>query len=190
MLPLGPAGSGATVWGERASASERGGGQQICLSPLPPSFRYVTSVGGHYWSGQVGGCYWACVIGPFDDDDIDAFVAGIHRIGQSRLPEIAILDITYDIGLPKATARQKLAEAVAAQPNMHRVKAHAVVCDSPVARAVVTAINWLVRPKWPETMHSRPRDAVRWINEHTVVDEVAVMADIASKVPRFGSLRW
>lgn len=147
-------------------------------------------MGGRYWSGQVGACYWACVIGPFDDDDIDAFVAGIHRIGESRRPDIAILDITHGIGLPKATARQKIAEAVAAQPNMSRVRAHAVVCDSPVARAVVTTVNWLVTPRWPEATFANPRDAVGWMNEHTVIDAPAVLADVASKVPRFTSLRW
>ncbi len=146
---------------------------------------------GAYWSGQVGSCYWSCVIGPFEDADIEAFVAGIHRIGESRLNDLTILDVTYDIGLPKPTARRQIAEAVAAQPNMHRVRAHAVVCNSPIARAVVTTVNWFVRPQWPEAMFSHPRDATRWMNQHLPsTSEREVLEQIAATVPRFTSLRW
>jgi hypothetical protein len=70
-----------------------------------------------YWSGRIGRCFWTCIQGEIQDADVEAFVRGIQRIGDSSLSELVVLDITHDINRPKPLHRKRITDAIQALPN-------------------------------------------------------------------------
>lgn len=144
-----------------------------------------------YWSGRVGRCFWSCIQGDITDADVAAFVGGIQRIGESALPELVVLDITHGINRPNAMHRKRITDAVQVLPNKERIRGHAVVADSSVARGVLTIVNWFVKPVFPERVFENPNAALAWLKEHdATLDEVRVLEDVGETVASFQKLRW
>lgn len=144
-----------------------------------------------YWSGRVGLCFWTCIQGEIRDADVEAFVRGIQRIGESSLPELVVLDITHDISRPKPLHRKQITDAIQALPNKERIRGHAVVANSSVARGVLTIVNWFVKPVFPEKVFKHPGMALAWLKQHEVtLDPERVLEDVRLHVEGFDSLRW
>lgn len=144
------------------------------------------------YSGRVGTCFWTCAIGAFSDEEADAFAAGIHRMGAlTRSEDIVVLDICYDIPLPKPMHRKLIADAVESIPDKSHVIGHALVSNSSVAQGVLTAINWFVKPVFPEKVFRDPDAGLAWLSAQLPsVSPRRVTQAIAQEVPGFDRLRW
>lgn len=108
-------------------------------------------------SGDVGVCRWAFFRGPATDAMVESLVTHI-RATRPREGTV-LIDIAHDITLPGAVQRTRIAEAVKEAITSHKrvIAGHAVVTNSSVTRATMTAINWLVRPEFPEEILARSR---------------------------------
>ena len=146
---------------------------------------------GSYWSGRVGRCYWSCVVGSVDEQTVDAFVRGIQRIGESHLSELVVLDLANSIDRPKPSDRQRITEAVHAIPNKERIRGHALVANSSVARGVLTIVNWFVKPQFPEKVSRMPELGLGWLKQQdSTLDPERVLEDIRQTVDGYQKLKW
>lgn len=142
-------------------------------------------------SGDVGICRWAFFRGASTDAMVEQLVTHIH--GSRPREGTVLIDIAYDITFPSALQRTRIAEAVKDALGTHRrlISGHAVVTNSAVTRATMTAINWLVRPQFPEQIFSDPASALAWLNQLSpTVDVDATQAAIRAAVPGFDRLAW
>lgn len=142
-------------------------------------------------SGDVGVCRWAFFRGATTDAMVDQLVAHI-RASRPREGTV-LIDIAYDITLPSALQRTRIAESVKDALGSHRrlISGHAVVTNSAVTRATMTAINWLVRPQFPEQIFSDPTSGLTWLKQLSpTVDLDATQAAIRAAVPGFSGLSW
>ncbi|MGE0788141.1 MAG: hypothetical protein AB7S26_20890 [Sandaracinaceae bacterium] len=143
------------------------------------------------WCGRVGDCHWKCAIGALTDDDLARFIAGIRDIGESPLEEIHVLDLLHDVTLPSAVQRQRIADAVAGIRGRERIRGHALVANSFVGRAALTAINWLAPPSFPERVLGEPREGGEWLRAQGMkLDVDELLADIKATCPPFAKLSW
>ncbi len=144
------------------------------------------------YSGRVGVCFWTCVVGAFNDREAEEFAAGIHRMGTlTRDEDIVVLDICYDLPLPTPMHRKLIADAVEAIPDKSHVMGHALVSNSSVAQGVLTAINWFVKPVFPEKVFGDPQSGVAWLSAQLPsVSPRRVLETIGQAVPGFERMRW
>ncbi|MCB9587335.1 MAG: hypothetical protein H6718_18185 [Polyangiaceae bacterium] len=144
------------------------------------------------YSGQVGACFWTCVMGAFSDDEAGQFAEGIRRLGAlTRSQDIVVLDVCYDIPLPKPMHRKLIADAVEAIPDKSHVVGHALVSNSTVAQGVLTAINWFVKPVFPEKVFRDPSSGVAWLSAQLPsLSPRRILDAMAQDVPGFERLRW
>ena len=141
--------------------------------------------------GVVGPCRWACLIGGFSDDDAEGFLSHLRAAVANLEQGHMILDITHDVPMPSATRRKQITEIIGGAQNTHLLAAHALVVNSPVGRGALTAINWVVRPKFDEKIFGNPRDAVAWLVERNpMLDGDALLRDLARSVPGLSELKW
>ncbi|MCA9642366.1 MAG: hypothetical protein KC492_16810 [Myxococcales bacterium] len=144
------------------------------------------------YSGQVGACFWTCVMGAFSDEEAAQFAEGILRLGAlTRSQDIVVLDVCYDIPLPKPMHRKLIADAVEAIPDKSHVVGHALVSNSTVAQGVLTAINWFVKPVFPEKVFRDPSSGVAWLSAQLPsLSPRRILDAMAQDVPGFERLRW
>ena len=187
--------SSASTWtGNRTSSASTK--RHLPDKPHSPPKRGCSSLpsgfGVAVYSGQVGACFWTCVIGAFSDEEAEAFAEGIRRLGElTRSQDVVELDICHDIPLPKPMHRKLLADAVAAIPDTSHVVGHALVSNSTVAQGVMTAINWFVKPAFPEKVFRDPRSGLAWLSAQLPsVNPRRVLDAIVQDVPDFERLRW
>ena len=104
---------------------------------------------------------------------------------------ILILDITHDVPMPTAVQRKRITEIIGNAANTRLLAGHALVVNSPVGRGALTAINWVVRPKFDEKVFGNPKDAVAWLVERNpALDGAALLGDLSRAVPELAKLRW
>lgn len=142
-------------------------------------------------SGEVGVCRWAFFRGATTDDMVAQLVAHV-RATRPREGSV-LIDIAYDVTLPSALQRTRIAEAVKDALGSHRrsIAGHALVTNSGVTRAALTAINWLVRPQFPEQVFGDPSTGFEWLKEVSPgVDIEATQAAIRGAVPGYEKLAW
>ncbi|MEZ4231044.1 MAG: hypothetical protein R3B89_17850 [Polyangiaceae bacterium] len=130
--------------------------------------------------------------GGFSDVDARDFAEGIRRMGAlTRENDIVVLDVCYDIPLPKPMHRKLIADAVESIPDKSHVAGHALVSNSTVAQGVLTAINWFVKPDFPEKVFGDPAAALAWLNAQLPsLSPRRVLDAISRDVPEFDRLRW
>lgn len=152
---------------------------------------FVVERGMSFHCGELPGVSWACVVGEASDETLEAFVAQLERVGRRSLPGHVVLDLMHDVPLPNPLQRQRLTEAVQKVTARGGVGGHALVTNSTIARGVLSAINWFVRPAFPERTFREPKAAVAWLcSLNPKLDGDALLADIERHAPPFRALRW
>lgn len=141
--------------------------------------------------GTFGPCWWSCVIGSFSEDDVRGFLEHLRAAAGQAGAGSLILDITHDVPMPTPVQRKKITDIISKAPNLNLVAGHALVVSSPLARGALTAINWVVRPKFDEKIFGNPGDAVAWLVERNAeLDGAGLLKDLASGIPGLDALKW
>jgi hypothetical protein len=144
-----------------------------------------------FHSGILGPCWWSAVIGTFTEEDVHGFLAHLRYAAAHAAKGSLILDITHDVPMPTPVQRKKITDIISHAPNLDLVAGHALVVSSPVARGALTAINWVVRPKFDEKIFGNPPAAVAWLAaRNPKLDEAALLADLARGIPELATLKW
>jgi len=141
--------------------------------------------------GVQGPCRWACLIGGISDDDANGFLSHLRDAVAQLEKGLMILDITHDVPMPSAVLRKEISQIVAQAADAQLLTAHALVVNSPVGRGALTAINWVVRPKFDEKVFGNPHDAAAWLAERNpALDGAALIRDLERSVPGLAGLKW
>ena len=142
--------------------------------------------------GREGPCAWTLGLGSFDDADVHRFVANLRALAVPPVsPHLLVLDILHGVPMPTAVQRKLIVGALRDSPALEKARAHALVSNSPVGRGVLTAINWVVQPKFDEAVFSKPSDALAWLSARSDrLDGARVLRAIRDACPAFDGLRW
>lgn len=97
---------------------------------------------------------------------------------------IIIVDASVDL-VPPATIRKMQADWT--NQNEHKLEQilHGMgfVVPSALTRGAMTAVMWLIRPKWPMIAHASLEEAIAW----ALTEADAVGADVDSRLRRYGA---
>ena len=144
-----------------------------------------------FYRGKVGPCFWAMVIGELDDATVGVFVENLTAVVDTITQGEVVLDVLFDVPMPSPVQRRKIVTALRGAAALEVTSGHALAINSPIGRGLLTAINWTVRPPYPEKIFSRPADAAAWLHElEPAVDPEAVLTDMGRVAPEFRVLRW
>lgn len=140
--------------------------------------------------GETGLARWSCGRGTVSPGDVDVFVRHIRETRPR--PGLVMVDLMHDISTPSASERRQIADAVRdTLTGIKIIAGHVVVTNSPVARGVLTAVNWIVKTPFPETTSSTPAAGLAWARAQSpALDVDAVLAEINAQVPWWSGLRW
>lgn len=131
------------------------------------------------------------MLGRFSDSDVEGFLSHLRDAVAHLEAGDLILDITHDVPMPTAVQRKRITEIIGGASRTDRLAGHALVVNSPVGRGALTAINWVVRPRFDEKIFGDPKDAVAWLAERNpALDAQALLGELARAVPALASLRW
>lgn len=131
------------------------------------------------------------MLGKFSDSDVERFLAHLRDAVAHLEKGDLILDITHDMPMPTAVQRKRITEIIGGAARTDLLAGHALVVNSPVGRGALTAINWVVRPRFDEKIFGDPKHAVAWLAERNpALDAQALLGDLARAVPALASLRW
>ena len=131
------------------------------------------------------------MLGRFSDEDVEGFLSHLREAVANLGPGELILDVTHDVPMPTPVQRRRITEIIGKAPNTHLLAGHALVVNSPVGRGALTAINWVVRPKFEEKIFGNPQDAVAWLAQRNpALDGAALLRELARAVPELATLRW
>jgi len=114
------------------------------------------------WMGRAKDCTWSYTVGKLTTAEWGTFVATL-RDELTRPPQAStILTVTHQVTPPNADQRKLLADLLRSGAA-DKVKAHAFVTDSRIAQGVLTALDWLVKKPYKESVFTDARDSVRWL---------------------------
>lgn len=105
--------------------------------------------------------------GPVTDEEIRAYMDAVFALCRKRERVYAVV-LVDEGSFPNAAQRRIVASAITDHPELtDRIVAIAYVVPklSSVARGILTAINWLVRKSWEETVTVSAVEAVPWLRE-------------------------
>lgn len=111
---------------------------------------------------------------------------------EGRRAEV-VLTVLNGAPMPSVTRRRRLTETISsAQANGGYLFAgHAVVTNNSVTRGLLTALNWVVKPKYDERVFKAPAPALEWLTPRCpALQPSAVVADLNRANPEFDFLRW
>lgn len=144
-----------------------------------------------FQSGEVGLCRWTFLQGAITDAMAQSFA---HFIRETRPRDgVIVIDISHSITFPTALQRKWIADAVKETQARFPVtiSGHAVVTNSSIARATLTAINWVASPAYPEQVFSDVNSALVWACKTSPqIDEERVRASMREAITGFDALRW
>lgn len=144
-----------------------------------------------FTSGEVGLCRWTFLQGTVTDAMAESFARFIR---ETRPREgVVVIDISHGITFPTALQRKCIADAVKETEARFSttISGHAVVTNSSVARATLTAINWVARPAYPEQVFSDVPSALAWAQRVSPsVDVDATRESMRRAINGFDTLRW
>lgn len=133
------------------------------------------------------------IVGAIDDATFERLVAHMKAIGENGQRDEVVLTALNDAPMPSVARRRRLTETItAAQAKGGYIFAgHAVVTNNSVTRGLLTALNWVVKPKYDERVFKAPPPALEWLTTRCpTLQPSAVLADLARANPEFGFLRW
>jgi hypothetical protein len=144
-----------------------------------------------FHGGALGSCRWSCLVGDLTPQDEADFLQHLRSMIGSVVPGMVVLDITHDMPMPSAVQRKKITDILGSRRDLHIIGGHAFVSNSPMGRGLLTAINWVIRPPFEESVFSRPVDAIAWLAQRNrTVDGASVLQSITRAFPGFEQLRW
>ena len=132
---------------------------------------------------------WTHFWGEMTDEDVRAYCDHhLARALEARAENRQILGLMFHSQAqpPNAAQRKMMAEAIEA--HAETVSAHLprfiYGFDSALARGTVTAISWLVKKPFAESVHKRASDALAEVRQHFPDADVdALWAQIRNEVP-------
>jgi len=135
-----------------------------------------------FWSGRVGNCLWSYAHDKASTSDWESYLAA-HRRALTTAPRpTTMLTVVYQASPPNAGERKMLADMV--RGSADAILAHAMVADTAIARGVLTALDWLVKKPFKESVFSDVREGVRWLTTFTPELRVTeIVLAIAAAVP-------
>jgi hypothetical protein len=116
------------------------------------------------WVGAHGGVCWAYFHGDFSADEFQRYVEKVQASMAQPSFAGAMLTVAHSPKMPSATQRKQLTDLVTTGAA-EKLKRHAIVSDSVVARGVVTAMNWVARKPFEERIFATPEAAIAWLRE-------------------------
>lgn len=143
------------------------------------------------YSGHVGPCAWSVVQGALDDETIEGFLSYLRGVADDAAPGQLVLDMCHDLPMPTPVQRRRIIEVLNGSKKLDLVAGHALVVNSTIGRGLLTAINWVVTPRFEEKLFARPDQAFEWLAERNpAFDADALLAAVRAAHPGFDQLRW
>jgi len=142
-------------------------------------------------SGHVGPCAWSVVEGALDEETIERFLRYLRGVADDAVEGQLVLDMCHDLPMPTPVQRRRIIEVLNGSTKLDRVAGHALVINSTIGRGLLTAINWVVTPRFEERLFARPEQAFEWLEERNPsLDRVGVLQAVRAAHPHFDALRW
>ena len=123
------------------------------------------------FTGRVANCLWTYGHGKLSTAEWEAFVSGQRRVLRSAPRPTTMLTVTHEAVPPNANERKLLAEMLRSG-DADSILGHAMVTDSALVRGVLTALDWVVKKPFKESVFGDAREAIRWLA--TITPELRV----------------
>jgi hypothetical protein len=114
------------------------------------------------WNGRVKQCIWSYTHGKLTTPEWEAFVVATREDLTAAPPATTMLTVTCDVTPPNANERKLLADLLRSGAA-DRIIAHAFVTDSRIVQGVLTALEWLAKKPYKESVFTDVREATRWL---------------------------
>jgi hypothetical protein len=142
-------------------------------------------------AGFLGPCAWSVVEGELDQETMERFLSHLREVGENAVPGQLVLDMCHDLPMPTPVQRRRIVEVLEGSPKLDRVAGHALVINSTIGRGLLTAINWVVSPRFEEKLFARPERAFAWLVERNPdFDADALLEAVRAAHPGFDALSW
>ncbi len=142
-------------------------------------------------TGRAGPCAWSVIQGDLDEETLEGFLAHLRDVAEHVVPGQLVLDMCHDLSMPTPVQRQRIVEVLNGLPVLDQIGGHALVINSTIGRGLLTAINWVVTPRWEEKLFGSPQEAFGWLEEqNSEFDADALLRSVRATHPDFDQLRW
>lgn len=143
------------------------------------------------YSGSVGPCAWCVVDGQLDDETVDGFLVYLREVAANAVPGQLVFDMCHDVPMPTPVQRRRIVETLKSSAKLDLVAGHALVINSTIGRGLLTAINWVVSPRFEEKLFGSPQQALPWLEERNPAFQPAeLLRSVRATCPNFDALRW